>query len=599
MSADLVVYNQSKESTGLESVMSDKKWLQVLDQNNGSYTSGQSTLETTSLSTSNRYMNYREAYLAVPVLITVGNNTNVNTSGLSSAANKGNLVGLKNSYTSLIHSMSVDLNGTNIIQSTPFSEFYNAFNLMTCLSFEDVKTQGASIGFYPDDALSATSFTANNAGGIAGATVNNKNFNISPGSAYTANPAAATGNPANALIPVSDVPSKIQGNHYNKGFAERLKYINYDQTQPVQGSADEALQSAFLTDTTALYKNAIFNLVAGAAAQSPLIQVQVMAIIKLRHLHSFFNNICLSQGLQFRFIINFNNSTSTLTAAGDVLTTETLIKSQFGGVNPLMISSALPGQGGVAQAVAGEGGDAAANGTIRADLSVGNKCLDPTLKSFGAADSQLPQSVSLYVPSYTMNPGAEDLYQKLGPRKINYSDIYNFKITNVGANASFNQLITSGIRGVRSVVVMPMFPAASNGTQVSEFHSTQSDCGGGPTALLAQITNFQVQVGGVNQIQTNGRYEFEIFNNYVYGSNAVNGGLTDGLNSGLVGQHDWSRKYLYYYIDCNRGSDLERDTPKSIQIQGQNKSMKVVDYYVFVEYENNITIDTQSGAIQP
>jgi hypothetical protein len=37
MSADLVVYNQSVEEAPSSSVMTDKKWLQVLDQNNGSY----------------------------------------------------------------------------------------------------------------------------------------------------------------------------------------------------------------------------------------------------------------------------------------------------------------------------------------------------------------------------------------------------------------------------------------------------------------------------------------------------------------------------------------------------------------------------------
>ena len=37
MSSDLVVYNQSIEEKPVSSVMVDKKWLNVLDQNNGSY----------------------------------------------------------------------------------------------------------------------------------------------------------------------------------------------------------------------------------------------------------------------------------------------------------------------------------------------------------------------------------------------------------------------------------------------------------------------------------------------------------------------------------------------------------------------------------
>jgi len=570
MSADLVVYNQSVEEAPSSSVMTDKKWLQVLDQNNGSYTSGQSTLETTSLSTSDRFMNYRESFLSVPLIITVGNNTNVNNAGMANATAKSKLIGMKNSYTSIIHSFSCDLNGSNIIQNTPFSELYNAFQLMTSLSWDDVKTQGSTIGFYPDDALSASSNTANRPTGSASATFNNQD-----------------------LVQENAQTIACLGNIGNKGFSERLKYINYDATGKINGSANEVAQSVFLSSASAntLYKNQVFTLHAGGVGDSPVVQVQVMAVIKLRHLHNFFNHVPLAKGLQFRFILNFNQHTQTITNDATNITTEAVAKSQYGGICPFIVASASANNGGV--------GTIAAAGTIRADLSIGRTCLDNTLANYGGTTtSGLPQSVSLWVPSYVMNPSLEASYISANSSKrISYTDIYNFRITNIGANQTFNTLITSGIRGVRSVLVMPFFPQASNGA-VQEFQSAQSCCGGGSTALLAQITNFNVQVGGVNQIQTNGRYEFEIFNNYVYGCNSVNGGHTDGLNSGLIGQADWGRKFLYYYVDCNRGTDLERDTPKSVQIQGQNLSAKTVDYQVFIEFENSFSIDVGSGAIQ-
>lgn len=570
MSADLVVYNQSVEEAPSSSVMTEKKWLQVLDQNNGSYSSGQSTLETTSLSTSDRFMNYREAYLSVPLIITVGNNTDVNNAGMANATSKSKLIGMKNSYTSIVHSFSCDLNGTNIIQNTPFTELYNAFQLMTSLSWDDVKTQGSTIGFYPDDALSASSNTANRPTGSASATFNNQD-----------------------LVQENAQTISCLGNIGNKGFSERLKYINYDATGKINGSANEVDQSVFLSTASAntLYKNQVFTLHAGGVGDSPVVQVQVMAVIKLRHLHNFFNHVPLAKGLQFRFILNFNQHTQTITNDATNITAEAVIKSQYGGVCPFIVASASANNGGV--------GTIAAAGSIRADLSVGKTCLDNTLANYGGTTtSNLPQSVSLWVPSYVMNPSLEASYVSANSSKrISYTDIYNFRITSIGANQTFNTLITSGIRGVRSVLVMPMFPQASNGS-VQEFQSAQSCCGGGSTALLAQITNFNVQVGGVNQIQTNGRYEFEIFNNYVYGANSVNGGHTDGLSSGLIGQSDWGRKYLYYYVDCNRGTDLERDTPKSVQIQGQNLSAKTVDYQVFIEFENSFSIDVGSGAIQ-
>jgi hypothetical protein len=240
MSTDLVVYNQSIEEAPSSSVMTDKKWLQVLDQNNGSYSSGQSTLETTSLSTSDRFMNYREAYLSVPLILTVGNNTNVNDAGMANAVSKSKLIGMKNSYTSIVHSFSCDLNGSNIIQNTPFTELYNAFQLMTSLSWDDVKTQGSTIGFYPDDALSATSFTADAPEGSASSTVNNQDL----------------------LTPNAETIA-VLGNIGNKGFNQRLKYINYDETGKVNGAgANEVAQSVFLSLASAntLYKNQVFTL---------------------------------------------------------------------------------------------------------------------------------------------------------------------------------------------------------------------------------------------------------------------------------------------------------------------------------------------------
>jgi hypothetical protein len=577
MSTDLVVYNQSVEEAPSSSVMTDKKWLQVLDQNNGSYSSGQSTLETTSLSTSDRFMNYRESFLSVPLVLSVANATDTDD-GIPDATNKSKFIGLKNSYTSIIHSFSCDLNGTNIIQNTPFTELYNAFQLMTSLSWDDVKTQGSTIGFYPDDALSASSNPANQVEGSIQATFNNQNL----------------------LTPNAET-NAVLGNIGNKGFSERLKYINFDATSKINGGANENTQSAYLSTASAnkLYKNQVFNLVAGAADASPIVQVQVMAVIKLRHLHNFFNHVPLAKGLQFRFILNFNQHTQTIDTDGAVIETEAVVKSQYGGICPFIIASKK----------ANNGGAGTTDGSIRADLSVGNKCLDSTIAGYtgGGGSSGLPQSVSLWVPSYVMNPSLEASYISANSSKrISYTDIYNFRISGIEAGQTFNTLITSGIRGVRSVVVMPMFPkspdlgtnvAKGNG-HVAEFQSCQSCCGGGSTALLAQITNFNVQVGGVNQIQTNGRYEFEIFNNYVYGCNSVNGGHTDGLTSGLIGQADWGRKFLYYYVDCNRGTDLERDTPKSVQIQGENLSAKTVDYYVFIEFENSFSIDVGSGAIQ-
>ena len=563
---DLVTYSKSVEEKTSESVFLNQSWLQVLDSNNGSYSSSQATLETTSLASSDRFMDYREAYLSIPLLLTLGNNTNFNTAGLANATDVSKIMGLKNSYTSLIHSMSVDLNGTNIIQSTPFSELYNAFKLMTSFSWGDVMTQGPSIGFFPDDVMAATAFTADNVAGAAGMVVNN-----------------------NDKLTM-DLSSAVVGKIGNNGFAERLRYINYDADAKIGGDGDEVPQSAFLTKAAAdqLYKSQVITKHAGGASASPVVQTQVMAIVRLKHLHNYFQNVPMSKGCQYRFIFNLNQSTSLLTTNGTAVTGESVVKSSYNGVVPLMLASC---------AGSGEGIKAAA-GSVRADLSVGNTCLDNTLAGYaGTTTGNIGRSIQLHVPSYVLNPSLEQAYISAGSnRKVVYDDVYSFTIRGVDPNQNVNQLVTSGIRGIKSVLLVPMLASDANGG-INEFQSVQSSCGGGDVAMLHALTSFNVQIGGVSQLQNSARYGYELFNEQFYGVNAINGGMSDGLTSGLISQRSWEQKLGYVYLTCNRGSELEKSSPKSVQIQFQNASAKKIDYYVYVTYTTSINLDVGLGVL--
>jgi hypothetical protein len=563
---DLVTYSKSVEEKSSDSVFLNQSWLQVLDSNNGSYSSSQATLETTSLASSDRFMDYREAYLSIPLLLTLGNNTNVNSAGLADATNVSKIMGLKNSYTSLIHSMSVDLNGTNIIQSTPFSDLYNAFKLMTSFSWGDVISQGPSIGFYPDDVMAATAYTADNVGGAAGMVVNN-----------------------NDKLTM-DLSSAVVGKIGNNGFAERLRYINYDADAKIGGDSLEVSQSAFLTKAAAdqLYKSQVITKHAGGASASPVVQTQVMAIVKLKHLHNYFQNVPMSKGCQYRFIFNLNQSTSLLTTNGTAVTGESVVKSSYNGVVPLMLASCAGSGAGIK----------AAAGSVRADLSVGNTCLDNTLAGYaGTTTGNIGRSIQLHVSSYVLNPSLEAAYISAGSnRKVVYDDVYSFTIRGVDPNQNVNQLITSGIRGIKSVLLVPMLASDANGG-INEFQSVQSSCGGGDVAMLSSITNFNVQVGGVSQLQQNARYGYELFNEQFYGVNAINGGMSDGLTSGLISQRTWEQKHGYVYLQVNRGTELEKSSPKSVQIQFQNVSAKKVDYYVYVTYQTSINLDVGLGVL--
>ena len=157
MSCDKLVFDLSQEVEGSPSVFVKKDWLNILDNQNGNYNANQSVIDTSQLSNSNKYMSYREAYLSVPLLMTMstgaGQAAGVQDRFLpQTAINSADYaVGLKNWYGSLIHSLTLDYNGVTTIQQTPFCNMWNAFRLMTSLSWGDVMSQGDTIGFYPDD----------------------------------------------------------------------------------------------------------------------------------------------------------------------------------------------------------------------------------------------------------------------------------------------------------------------------------------------------------------------------------------------------------------------------------------------------------------
>jgi len=47
----------------------------------------------------------------------------------------------------------------------------------------------------------------------------------------------------------------------------------------------------------------------------------------------------------------------------------------------------------------------------------------------------------------------------------------------------------------------------------------------------------------------------------------------------------------------NRGTELEKSNPKSVQVQFQNVSAKKMDYYIYITYETSINLDVGLGIL--
>jgi len=690
---DKLVFDLSQEIEGSPSVFIRKDWISMLDNQNQNYNNNQSIIDTSQICNSNKYMSYREAYLSIPFLLTLGTNgvtvqevaanpaIDITTAAIAlfepNTANGGadSSIGLKNWFGQIIHSFTMDYNGTTIIQQTPYANMWNSFRLLTSLSLDDINVQGPTIGFYPDNPLSWQYITPQ------------PNVSTGPSGNGTCNNTNAIQNPT-----VSGRLNNFQSGGGNEGFLQRQYNINFDlegncgnanNVITIAGANTETPYGSLIAggsfvnpngasgSMTLLWKSYITNKInqttaplAGAAGQinypdivHGTFQVSIVATVYLKHVHSFFNFCPLIKGAFMKMTLNLNNTTTIFNTTSNTVPINNGfsfplqmncvgIQNPLGGVNPLMIASGaynpdfptggnpvfagnlppLENNGGAplfAQIVqpAVNLGEFFTTINYRLNISVGAVCLDQTLNSNGQTQAgQLSKSIYLYIPSYTFNPPFEQAYLSNPVKNIKYTDIYQYQVVNIGSNQVYNNLITNGIANIKSVLVLPFYSATSTNTPnvtvgelaayqniingntgflngVPVWQSPFDPAGTGPTSPLCWITNFNVQVSGQNAIYNTEKYNFEQYNNQLYGQNAVNGGMTDGLNSGLISRQHFDMCYNYYYVNVERMLPAEQSVPKSIQLVGQNLSAKAIDLMVFIEFGvDTISIDILTGA---
>jgi hypothetical protein len=579
MSGDTLVFDMSSMTEGTPQIFVKKDWLNILDNQNGNYNGNQSVVDTSQLANSNKYMNYREAYLAVPLILSVSDLAGATLVAPQTSATSADMyVGLKNWFGSIIHSFTLDYNGTTIVQQTPFVGLYNTFKLITTLSFQDVITNGASMGFYPDDALSwgfvpGANGTSTGDSVLGVGTCNNVNF-----------------------LRSEIVNAQFMGYRYgNVGLQKRQEYISFDVDGITAGidvvgaAADAVGVAAFgtLLDAarlTSQYKNYI------SLKTADIVQWSIMATIHLKHIHNFFQNVPLLKGVFMKMTLNLNQTTTTLTvgAAGgdDFASVITSINSPLGGVAPVMIAASTTGSGGRAAS------DYNVVGAVVASIGVGRP---PVSAQAALGTNVFTNSIQLYVPAYTFNPVYESAYLSSPVKKVVYTDIYQYQVLNVGSGTTFNNLLTNGIANIKSVLILPFFTSTANAGMLP-IQSPYDCCGGGTTSPLALLTNFNVVVAGQNMIYNTQRFSYEQFLNQLQGCNAVNADMTDGLTSSLIGKLDFESKYCYYYVNCSRMLPVEESVPKSVSIIGLNSSLKAVDLYCFIEYGVEVSIDILTGA---
>jgi hypothetical protein len=611
---DSIVFEESVNTEVSTSEFVDKQWLYVNDNNNGSYSS-QIVLDTTPLSNSGAYINWSEAFMLIPLVL------QIESASITAAGAFDYIAGLKNGYWNILHSLTCEFNNGNVIQQVPFLNVFCSFKNLTSWSLNDLTNWGDVCGFHKDTSRSWCFQADAPASNLASrpqtsgtGLANNRNspyVSIQSALAIPANQNGYYNVETQATLASDDMRSL-----WNEGLFERQNALNYDEELVAVNSSSS--NKGVLMDGG----NAAQIFRSYVRKEAGLRWYAIDAVIRLKDVADFFHKCPLLKGSTMRIYLNTNQCFFQVGMTGAQYANNTGVQNTFsaqslvsapvilggGGTNPCMVASCDVGQG--SERLVPLNSDA--NNPNTATVSVGLSIVRTQFSQLTNQNLASPlTSVRLYAPAYTFNPISEQRYLSLTPtKKVIYNDIFQFSFSNQPSNSPFNILVTNGIPNIRSVLVIPLLPRASNGqpadnafiansqtssTLLSPFTST------GATPDPISITNFQIQVSGKNLFINQMQYDYETFCEQLVSSNQLNGSLTTSMTSGLISKSDFQSLYRFYYGNASRSLPSEDGVAKAIQISGTIQtptgSPNVnCDLMVFVEFEREIVIDVRTGA---
>jgi hypothetical protein len=213
----------------------------------------------------------------------------------------------------------------------------------------------------------------------------------------------------------------------------------------------------------------------------------------------------------------------------------------------------------------------------------------------------------MYFPQITMKPTiALKYHSENRAKKIVYTNVLSSFISNIPAGATWNQLVQSGIRNMKGILMIPYISQTVHGAlntggnafavPIVPFSPPLSPFDTAPLTTPCSLTQLNIQVGGVNQLMNFYNYTYENFVQQINLYENINSGDL-GLSSGLISQYDWEHAYRYYYVDCSRATMADMNTPRNVNISFLNNNQVPIDMWVFIEAYDEAIMDTELGRL--
>jgi hypothetical protein len=226
--------------------------------------------------------------------------------------------------------------------------------------------------------------------------------------------------------------------------------------------------------------------------------------------------------------------------------------------------------------------------------------------NLGASSISHPMPAArCYYSQIALDPSRALTYVRENTEKqIVYEQLLFNQYTQIGAGASFSQLIQSGIKNPISVLIVP-FISSTCGSKITSgalaapsfgFNQYGSPYDTSPSTYAPiSLTNLSITLGGVNVLNTSLNYSFENFLSQVITAESLTSADV-GVAVGLITQSWWESNRVYF-IDLARANAADREMPRNLNISFNNNTLIPIDIMVFTVYLDKIVLNVQTGQV--
>jgi len=512
-----------------------KSHVRIADTNAGSYPSSQINFTCSDVTADSEFVSTPQTNLEFNYKASVISSENL-AEGAKQAAF---FVALKKSYCDLYNGMSCKFNETNIISFSDLSNCEVDFKILSTFSQDDLVTKAKTINWSKNN---IDSYTYQGASGLNGIGECSNTLSV------------ATEN-FTADLPVQQ----------NKGLVERMK-----QT----GFSVRSRENALYTDQSKIDASSRSNMV---YTSEKVWTYNILAILPLRYLHDLFAKLPLIRNPYFVFTFQIHSGTTTIDIDATGLKMTATANNQFD-YNPIMVSKLK---------------DAVTPETTKETSITIKYNIDKSKKAY------------LDFCTYKFTEEGEERYlNKMGKSTpVSFLDTYTIA-KEFPDNSPIRFLCHQGLSKVRSFLLITQAnnnaQATPSSTQNSTISVNNSPFVAGQNLRGISYTNMNLMINGKPHYQDGNReFTYQMYQNELISAKSINGGLTNGLSSGLISEEDFlSGIYNFVYIDLSRKEQSDDDVVKSIQFNATNNGLcKNLLLRAFINFEQTINVNVDTGQL--